>query len=93
MFSRQSLEKLHEIGDSSEKNIPWLEGIYSIAHLTYSELGQNGYDFDKDGTLSSGSQDYEGTTSAITGDPSLSGTLFSENRKEAWILVPLSFDG
>jgi predicted RND superfamily exporter protein len=93
VFSRKSLEKLHEIGDSIEQHIPWIEGIYSIAHLTYSELGQKGYDFNTEGILSSDPGDYEGTTSAIAGDPSLSGTLFSENRKEAWILVPLSFDG
>ncbi|MDX2431947.1 MAG: MMPL family transporter, partial [Bacteroides sp.] len=93
VFSRESLEKLNEIGDSIEAHIPYAESIYSIANLAYRELGQNGYEFGKEGLLTSSPSDQESISSCIVNDPSLSGFLFSESRKEAWIMVPLSFDG
>ena len=93
VFSTSSLEKIHEIGDSLEAGIPYADGIYSVATLSYGELGRKGYEFGKNGSLISSPSDQEACTSTITGDPSLSGMLFSESRKEAWILVPLSFDG
>ena len=92
VFSRQSLEKIHEIGDSIEAHIPYVESIYSIANLSYRELGRNGFIFNKDGALSTDPADQLSITSSITGDPSLSGLLFSESGKEAWIMVPLSFE-
>lgn len=93
VFSRQSLEKIHEIGDSIKSHIPYVESIYSIANLAYRELGREGYKFGKDGLLISSQSEQEACRSAILGDPSLVGLLFSESRKEAWIMVPLSFYG
>lgn len=92
VFSSQSLEKIHEIGDSIDAQIPYVESIYSISNLAYRELGTDGYEFSDDGLLISNSSDQENTTSAITSDPSLTGMLFSENRKEAWIMIPLTFE-
>ncbi len=93
VFSKASLEKLNEIGDSIKAHIPYVESIYSIANLTYRELGRDGYKFDREGLLVSNLSDQENISSGIVNDPSLSGLLFSESRKEAWIMVPLSFDG
>lgn len=93
VFSSKSLEKIHEIGDSIKEHIPYVESVYSIAVLESRELGRKGYEFNKEGRLQSSQSDQEDITSGIIGDPSLSGMLFSESRKEAWIMVPLSFYG
>ena len=81
VFSVQSLEKLNEIADSIEAQLPYVEAIYSIASLTYREMGMKAYEFSKDGLLVSSLAEQENIRSTIEGDPSLSGTLFSKNRK------------
>jgi predicted RND superfamily exporter protein len=92
VFSRESLEKIHEIGDSLIKHIPYVERIYSIATLDYDELGSDGFEFSKYGKLSSSPSEQQSITSTLINDPSLAGLLFSESRKEVWIMVPLNFD-
>ena len=92
VFSQKSLEKIHEIGDSLTKHVPYVESIYSIAHLDYDELGSDGFEFGKDGLLSSSPSDQQSISFTIINDPSLAGLLFSESRMEAWVMVPLSFD-
>jgi len=92
VFSRESLEKIHEIGDSLSKHIPYVERIYSITTLDFDELGSDGFEFSKDGKLSSSPSEQQSITSHIINDPSLAGLLFSESRKEAWVMVPLYFE-
>ena len=92
VFSSKSLEKINEIGDSLSKHIPYVENIYSIANLDYYELGSDVFKFNKDGKLSSSPSEQQNITSTIFEDPSLAGLLFSESRKEAWVMVPLSFE-
>ena len=59
VFSRQSLEKLNEIADSIEAQLPYVEAIYSIARLSYRELGRTAYEFHKDGSLASSPAEQE----------------------------------
>jgi len=91
VFSPQSLEKIYEIGDSITKNLSYAQTLYSIVHISSLEMGRNLFYFDEAGKLVSDQSGINKTTEAFLNDPSLLGTLFSEDRKEAWIMVPLSF--
>ena len=91
VFSPQSLEKLYEIGDSIRKNISYARSLYSIVHITSLEMGNNMFYFDEEGKLISDKAGINKTTGAFFNDPSLLGSLFSEDRKEAWVVVPLTY--
>jgi len=91
IFSNRSLEKLHEIGDSIIENIPFSQRVYSITHIDSLELGSTIFRFNSEGKIISDPESIELTTEAFLNDPSLVGTLLSESRDEAWILVPLAY--
>ncbi len=91
IFSPRSLEKINEIGDSITKNISFAQTLYSIVHISSLEMGNNLFYFDEAGKLVSDQAGINKTIEAFFNDPSLLGILFSEDRKEAWIMVPLTF--
>ena len=91
VFSTRSLEKINEIGDSILKNIPYAEGVHSLSTVPAGELLTSGFLFDDKGLLISSKTDQETTTAFLLNDPSFTGTLFSGNNREAWIMVPLTF--
>ncbi len=91
IFSTPSLEKINEIGDRIIDSIPYAESIQSITDLDPRELGGNKFVFNEDGKLISSQSEQERTRTILINDPSLAGTLFSETRKEAWVMVPLAF--
>ena len=91
IFSTPSLEKLHEIGDAITEKISCAQSVYSVTHIDSLVLGSKLFIFNKNGKLIADQKSISQTIEAFLNDPSLVGTLFSENRKEAWIMVPLTF--
>ncbi len=91
VFSTQSLEKIHEIGERIKENFPYSESIHSITNIDSRELGRNEFVFDSTGKLISSQTGKENTIKKYLHDPSFIGRFFSQNRKEAMIMVPLTF--
>jgi len=91
VFSVQSLEKIHEIGERIKENIPYSESIHSITNIDSRELGRNEFAFDSSGKLISSQTGKENTIDRFLHDPSFIDRFFSQNRKEAMIMVPLTF--
>ncbi len=90
VFSPQSLEKINEIGNKIQQEIPFAANMRSIAKIDPRELGGSVFRFDTLGVLVSDTVQQEKITKQFLDDPSLVGTLFSRNCKEAWIMVSLS---
>lgn len=91
VFSNSSLEKIHEIGEKIKQEIPFVNNLYSIAHISSLEMGGKKFYFDNQGEVTA-DKDYKNRiVAAFYKDPSLLGVLFSKDRKEAWIMAPLTF--
>ncbi len=88
VFSRSSLEVIKKLGDELQK-VPFANGTVSIAQLDPSMSGRDQFTFEGDQLVDSPERRQE-IADSYRQSPTLDGTLFSDDGKEAWVIVPLT---
>ncbi|MDC7124410.1 MAG: MMPL family transporter [Spirochaetales bacterium] len=88
IFSRESLELIHKIGIELQENVPFAMSLNSIAADSDSLLSQTGFEFDGNKLLTSDAE-IDKIKKRYKNTPSLGIKLFSEDCKQAWVLLSL----
>nr|WP_246433816.1 MMPL family transporter [Spirochaeta isovalerica] len=88
VFDRETLELIHRVGSILRNEVPLAGSLISLTELENFPLGGNTLRFEGDSLLSTDSEIRE-IRELYNTIPSIGGTLFSQNGKEAWIILQL----
>ena len=88
IFSQESLELIREIGIKLKESVPLGNKVVSICSLGEFPLGGRPFLFNK-GILLTDAEEVEEIRRFYSDIPSIGGTLFSKDFRQAWILLTL----
>jgi predicted RND superfamily exporter protein len=88
VFSRESLELIKTVGDRLKESVPFAGDVVSLVELDKKSFGQKRLLFEGS-ELSSSDEEVEQIRISYSQTPSLNGVLFSNDYRQAWILLQL----
>ncbi len=88
VFSRDSLEAVHNLGERLMDEVPFAESLVSLSSVNPVLAGGLSFRFDN-GKLQSSDDEIEEIRDSFSGIESFRGALFSDDMKQAWIILNL----
>jgi len=89
VFSKESLELLRLLGNRLEEALPDAGEAASLATISGSLTGGVRVNFER-GSLESSPEEVDAWRAAVSASPLLNGLFFSDDYKEAWVILPLT---
>ncbi|MDC7240254.1 MAG: MMPL family transporter [Spirochaetales bacterium] len=88
VFSRETLETIYSLGEKLMEDVPFAESLVSLSSVNPVLAGGLSFSFEE-GRLVSTDNEIEEIRESFRGIESFRGSLFSDDMKQAWIIVNL----